>query len=1165
MNGPLATTRAMSPFGEAPRRNRPPKPLPRRQSFLLEPLESRLLLSVSAEFVGPVSLSVGPIVNVSQLANNQQEVTIAVNPSAPGNLIAASNDAVSGNTNDIVWTSIDGGLNWTQVAIPSAGGGAGGDPTVVFNSTGTAVYSHLSGGIAAAVSTDGGFNWTAVNVDAGAGRDKEFLAVGPDRLNPGQERFYLAWDRNDLGNVIFTSSSADGINWSTPVQVDPGGNRIDTHMAVGGDGTVYLFFQDTSTADQSDIMFSSSIDDGANWSVPVNIHTTQINPFNSTFSGGRYDIPAQPDRGTWPSLSVDIDRSGGPFDGRLYVSFTDSPGDSPALDHNNTNVFVMTSDDGGDNWSTPVMVNDDGGTNSQFMSWLAVDQNTGALSVSWYDARNDDGTAGRKAGANNDVQYWGTLSLDGGTTWLPNLPITTAFSDENAAEPFDAGFFDLDYGDYTGNAFFGGVFHPVWTDNSNSTADNPDGATKNDIYTAAVTVSGNMVINIFGDSDFINEDDTFIIVLDQTGDFIQVWENNTAMLGTPDFTAALAAVTQINVFGFGGNDTLIVDSSNGLISVANGIRYDGDGGVDGLQLLQTGGSPVGISDTYSVGPAIGSGKSVIEGSTETQTVFFEDLSPVLDLVPAASLTVNATAADNAINYMAGAQGGLVTVDNFESIEFKNKTNLTINGLAGNDTINLHYNNTVNPAGLTTITVNGADSTGVGDTLIVNGIDGVLDNLRYTPTAVGAGTVVNDSQPQPPVNFTGIEHLTEVIQQADGDGVRIEGTIGNDAIEFFHGLTSDSGLFVGTMDQNNVTGVGPFTMTPVNFTGASPVANDTDVNFFNPGGTDSFAFNGTTNDDTIAVGTGEGGGTEFRNTVNGIVVSRMEVFNVASFLVRALAGNDIINVTLPTLPAAVTLRVEGGDGSDRVNLNLVGTAGDDDIIVNGSDISLGTKTIETNGIENIRLDLLGNGSDRIIYNGVSGITENITVSGSGIAGSGKISVPGVTLIDFSNVERILVNGNAPTPNETDTLTFAGTNAADTFNINLAAVGTISDPVLKLQKNGTTTLLTLENYTNFNTLRVQGLDGSDTFNVLTAASTTPPDLNFQGRNLFVDGGQPTGKKKLTDNLNVFYTAPRPKIIQSAATQDPDAGLVDLDYGTARFVVNYDDVEQVRVLRK
>ena len=86
---------------------------------------------------------------------------------------------------------------------------------------------------------------------------------------------------------------------------------------------------------------------------------------------------------------------------------------------------------------------------------------------------------------------------------------------------------------------------------------------------------------------------------------------------------------------------------------------------------------------------------------------------------------------------------------------------------------------------------------------------------------------------------------------------------------------------------------------------------------------------------------------------------------------------------------------------------------------------------------------------------------------------------------------------------------------------------------------------------------GLDGADTFNVTTAAAGP-------SRNLFVDGGLSNGKKKSTDNLNVIYKSPRPRIIHSAATQDPDAGLVDLDYGTARFLVQYDGIEQV-VIRK
>ena len=37
--------------------------------------------------------------------------------------------------------------------------------------------------------------------------------------------------------------------------------------------------------------------------------------------------------------------------------------------------------------------------------------------------------------------------------------------------------------------FVGGVIHPAWADNSNSTRDNPDGAlSRFDVYSAAITV-----------------------------------------------------------------------------------------------------------------------------------------------------------------------------------------------------------------------------------------------------------------------------------------------------------------------------------------------------------------------------------------------------------------------------------------------------------------------------------------------------------------------------------------------------------------------------------------------------------------------------------------------------------------------------------------------------
>jgi hypothetical protein len=109
----------------------------------------------------------------------------------------------------------------------------------------------------------------------------------------------------------------------------------------------------------------------------------------------------------------------------------------------------------------------------------------------------------------------------------------------------------------------------------------------------------------------------------------------------------------------------------------------------------------------------------------------------------------------------------------------------------------------------------------------------------------------------------------------------------------------------------------------------------------------------------------------------------------------------------------------------------------------------------------------------------------------------------------------------------------------LQINLAAVGTDADPILKLQDASATTLLTLRNYTGFSTPKVSTLDGTDTINVYTAATGS-------SRNLFVDDGLSSGKKKETGVLNVFYTSKRPKIIQSTATQDPDSGLVSSTKG-------------------
>jgi hypothetical protein len=250
------------------------------------------------------------------------------------------------------------------------------------------------------------------------------------------------------------------------------------------------------------------------------------------------------------------------------------------------------------------------------------------------------------------------------------------------------------------------------------------------IENASVVVMNPGVLTICGDQDYVNQDDVFRLVRNEANPLIlDVYVNS----GVPVFSTPLAAIQQINVFGIGGNDTLIVDSTNGLINVPGGIRYNGDGacdedfgfgydrGFDTLVLHQDGG-PTHVSSSYLVGPGIGSGTSVIQGGGgpgDVQTVFFEELEPFIDLVPAVAHTLTATPENNAINYSAGPNSGLVnllnpaglltglvTVDNYEGYEFANKTELIINAGAGDDVVNL--NNLLVPAGLDLITVNGGD-------------------------------------------------------------------------------------------------------------------------------------------------------------------------------------------------------------------------------------------------------------------------------------------------------------------------------------------------------------------------------------------------------------------------------------------------------------------------
>jgi hypothetical protein len=204
-----------------------------------------------------------------------------------------------------------------------------------------------------------------------------------------------------------------------------------------------------------------------------------------------------------------------------------------------------------------------------------------------------------------------------------------------------------------------------------------------------------------------------------------------------------------------GNDNLVVNSSIGPFAIP--ITYNGGAGIDTLTL--TGGTAT--ADSYIPGPNAGGGNLALTfAQTGNETISFSNLSPVLDSV-AGPLTVTGTNANNTITYTAGSviTNGMIAEDNFESIEFTNKTILTIQGGGGDDTTIVNNPNT--PTGLVAINVDG----GLGNnTLIVNAQN------KLTTSADVTNTEVNIPGATPvPVGYTntGQVHIINSIDQLTG--------------------------------------------------------------------------------------------------------------------------------------------------------------------------------------------------------------------------------------------------------------------------------------------------------------------------------------------------------------------------------------------------------------
>jgi hypothetical protein len=334
---------------------------------------------------------------------------------------------------------------------------------------------NTSGNIPIALSTDGGTTFTKV-AEIPASGDQPSIAAGPNSVwvsfsdFPGRQPQVKAFGAPVKGLGQFGSFSA-------PQSVPSPGNGDYGDTAVGPDGQVMVTYQDRTGGQAESHIYTAVDPDGLG---TAGFGTPRLAAHSHV--GGFDYIPAQPNRSIDAEANLAWDRSGGTHNGRVYLVWTQEAQN----ERNDTDIMLQHSDDNGATWSPAVRLNDDDTMNSQYNPAIALDQTTGNVAVSWYDTRNDLGTGGSGDTddiPNDDFQIWATDSTNGGATFVPNFPVSQGTSNAVDANSF------FDTGDYTHAAFVAGSFWPAWSDNSNSTGDNPDGTLHQlDLYTAKVPI-----------------------------------------------------------------------------------------------------------------------------------------------------------------------------------------------------------------------------------------------------------------------------------------------------------------------------------------------------------------------------------------------------------------------------------------------------------------------------------------------------------------------------------------------------------------------------------------------------------------------------------------------------------------------------------------------------
>ena len=383
------------------------------------------------------------VVNTSAVTGNQAESFVNVNPTNPNNLVAFSNT----NANSIFRAySTDGGATWTRGTV--ATNVACCDGQAAWDSFGNLFLVYINNSvnqINVILSTDGGVTFSAPTTVGTGSIDQPSIAVGNGSV-------WVDW--NSSGSMVARGAPVTGLGAWGPfnaLQTIPSASGSFGGIAVGpgpNGGKVIVTYQNPTGGQGPATIYTNVDADGlgtGGFGARVTVTSTNV--------GGFDFIPAQSGRSIDAEAGVVWDATSGAFNNRIYLVYTDET----VNENNDTDIMMRTSTDDGATWSAAVRVNDDPASpiRSQFLPYVALDPTTGTVAVGFHDCRNDNGVAGSggtNATANDDAEYYGTYTTDGGATWAPNKRLSGGFSNAAAAGN------GVDYGDYVGLSALGASF-----------------------------------------------------------------------------------------------------------------------------------------------------------------------------------------------------------------------------------------------------------------------------------------------------------------------------------------------------------------------------------------------------------------------------------------------------------------------------------------------------------------------------------------------------------------------------------------------------------------------------------------------------------------------------------------------------------------------------------